>query len=104
MNAGAPWPSLEEAETRVLGMQEKLHQWAKAEPSRRFDDLGNLVYDPAFLTVAWGRVRGNRGARTAGVDRIAPRSVTTGAEELLRELRETLKARQFVPHHRVGPC
>jgi RNA-directed DNA polymerase len=78
-------------------MQEKLHPWAKAEPSRRFDDLGNLVYDPAFLTVAWGRVRGNRGARTAGVDRIAPRSVTTGAEELLRGLRETLKARQFVP-------
>ncbi|MDH3294289.1 MAG: group II intron reverse transcriptase/maturase, partial [Acidimicrobiia bacterium] len=44
-------------------MQTKLHQWAKADPGRRFDDLANLVYDPAFLVVAWSRVRGNKGAR-----------------------------------------
>jgi RNA-directed DNA polymerase len=59
--------------------------------------LFNLVYDPAFLTVAWRRVRGNKGARTAGVDGIAPRSVVFGAEGLLRGLREDLKARRFVP-------
>ena len=97
MNTGAPWPDLSEAEMRVLVMQTKLHQWAKADPGRRFDDLCNLVYDPAFLTVAWRRVRGNRGARTAGVDGIAPRSVADGAEELLRGLREDLKARRFTP-------
>ena len=56
-------------------MQTKLHQWAIADPGRRFDDLFNLVYDPAFLVVAWGRVRGNKGARTAGVDGVAPRSI-----------------------------
>ncbi|HTH48663.1 MAG TPA: hypothetical protein VMB21_14215, partial [Candidatus Limnocylindria bacterium] len=28
----------------------------------------NLVCDPSFLLVAWDRVRGNTGARTAGVD------------------------------------
>jgi hypothetical protein len=39
-------------------MQTKLHQWAMADPDRRFDDLFNLVYDPAFLVVAWRRVRG----------------------------------------------
>lgn len=97
MNTGASWPGLKEAEMRVLEMQAKLHQWAKADPGRRFDDLCNLVYDPAFLTVAWGRVRGNRGARTAGVDGIAPRSIVEGAEELLRGLREDLKARRFAP-------
>ncbi|WP_328412089.1 hypothetical protein [Nocardia sp. NBC_00403] len=43
-----------------------------ADPGRRFDDLANLIYDPAFLLVAWARVRGNKGARTAGVDGIAP--------------------------------
>ena len=32
------------------------------------DDLFNLVADPGFLLVAWDRVRGNKGARTAGVD------------------------------------
>ncbi len=68
MNIGAPWPDLVEAEHRVLVMQTKLHQWAIADPGRRFDDLANLVVDPAFLVVAWSRVRGNRGARTAGVE------------------------------------
>jgi len=78
-------------------MQRKLHYWAKAEPGRRFDDLYNLVVDPAFLTVAWSRVRGNKGARTAGIDGVKPRSVGAGAEKLLRGLREDLKARQFRP-------
>jgi RNA-directed DNA polymerase len=97
VNTGDPWPDLDEAEHRVRVMQTKLHQWATADPGRRFDDLFNLVYDPAFLTVAWRRVRGNKGARTAGVDGIAPRSVVFGAEGLLRGLREDLKARRFVP-------
>src|SRR5437763_16916301 len=56
------------AERRVLEIQAKLHRWAGEAPSRRFDDLYNLVCDPAFLLVGWARVRGNKGARTAGVD------------------------------------
>ena len=83
MNIGAPWPDLYEAERRVRGMQTKLHQWATADPGRRFDDLHNLVYDPAFLVVAWDRVRGNKGARTAGVGGVAPRSIVFGAGRLL---------------------
>src|SRR5882757_4088557 len=78
-------------------MQRKLHHWAKTGPGRRFDDLHNLVYDPFFLVVAWERVRGNKGARTAGVDGIAPRSVGFGAGELLSGLRAQLKAGSFVP-------
>jgi RNA-directed DNA polymerase len=97
VNTGALWPGLDEAEYRVRVMQTKLHQWATADPGRRFDDVFNLVYDPAFLTVAWRRVRGNKGARTAGVDGIAPRSVVFGAEMLLRGIRDDLKARRFVP-------
>src|SRR5665648_244419 len=56
------------AERRVREIQTKLHRWARDDPHRRFDDLFNLVADPAFLLVAWDRVRSNRGARTAGVD------------------------------------
>ncbi|MFV1963373.1 MAG: reverse transcriptase domain-containing protein, partial [Acidimicrobiia bacterium] len=97
MNTGALWPDLVEAEQRVLVMQTKLHQWATADPDRRFDDLANLVYDPAFLVVAWHRVRGNKGARTAGVDGIAPRSIGPGVEKLLVGLRDDLKARRFAP-------
>src|SRR6266487_6706004 len=53
----------------VRRMQTKLHRWAGEEPSRRFGDLHNLVYDPAFLVHAWQRVASNAGARTPGVDK-----------------------------------
>ena len=97
MNTGASWPDLSEAEPRVRRMQTKLHQWATDDPDRCFDDVANLVYDPAFLVVAWNRVRGNRGARTSGVDGIAPRSVGSGVDRLLSGLRDDLKAQRFRP-------
>jgi RNA-directed DNA polymerase len=97
VNTGASWPSLQEAELRVLVMQTKLHRWAAADPGRRFDDLYNLVCDPAFLVVAWNRVRVNKGARTAGVDRVVPRAIGPGAGAFLDELRAELKARRFAP-------
>ena len=97
MNIGDPWPDLDEAEQRVLVMQRKLHQWAVSDPGRCFDDLFNLVCDPAFLVVAWNRVRVNKGARTAGVDGIAPSSIVFGAGEFLGGLRDDLKARRFTP-------
>ena len=96
MNTDDPWPDLFEAESQVLRMQAKLHQWAIDDPSRRFADLYNLVADPCFLTVAWHRVRGNRGARSAGVDGVKPNSIVFG-EELLAGLRDDLKARRFQP-------
>ena len=96
MNIGAPWPTLVEAEARVLRMQTKLHQWAVSDPDRRFDDLFNLVYDPAVLVVAWRRVRGNKGKRSGGVDGVAPVDVADVAE-LLSDLREDMKAGRFVP-------
>ena len=97
MNIGDPWPDLDEAELRVHRMQTKLHQWATADADRRFDDLYNLVYDPAFLVVAWNRVRGNKGGRTAGVDGVVPRSILFGAGAFLDGLRDDLKARRFTP-------
>jgi hypothetical protein len=45
-------------------MQAKLHRWAAAGSGRRFDDLFNLVHDPAALIVAFSRVAGNKGANT----------------------------------------
>lgn len=97
MNTDALWPSLALAEIRVLGLQKKLHQWALADSQRHFDDLFNLICDPAFLMVAWQRVRGNKGARTAGVDGVTPRSIGEDAAELLKTLRAQLKAQQFHP-------
>ena len=65
VNTSEPEHVLYEAQQRVLKIQTKLHRWARDDPYRRFDDLYNLVCDPAFLVVAWDRVRGNKGARTA---------------------------------------
>jgi RNA-directed DNA polymerase len=88
------------AERRVLGIQTKLHSWAKADAGRRFDDLFNLVADPAFLVAAWTRVRENTGSRTAGIDGRTARSIAEsagGVEGFLEGLRARLKARTFRP-------
>lgn len=99
MNTVAPFPSLKDVEDRVLGIQTKLHRWATDDFTRRFDDLFNLVHDPAFLLLAWRRVRGNRGARAAGVDGVTVRHIEAdrGEEPFLAELRADLKARTFAP-------
>jgi len=77
-------------------MQMKLHRWATKDFGRSFDDLFNLVCDPAFLLMAWERVRGNKGARTAGVDGVTARSIKD-VGEFLAGLRDDLKARRFAP-------
>jgi RNA-directed DNA polymerase len=84
---------------RVQGIQAKLHRWARDDPHRRFDDLFNLVADPAFLLVAWDRVRHNKGAKTAGVDGQSAYYVqaVVGVEEFLGRLRVSLKDRSFRP-------
>jgi RNA-directed DNA polymerase len=92
-------PTLYEAEQRVLKIQTKLHGWARDDPHRRFDDLYNLVTDPAFLLVGWDRVRGNKGAATAGVDGHTAMSIAVrqGVGDFLGELRSCLKDRSFRP-------
>lgn len=99
MNTGVPWPAdVKGAWHRVLVMQTKLHRWAAAEPGRRFDDLFNLVYDPAFLVVAWDRVRSNRGGRTAGVDGVVPRDVPAPRTlAVLSDLRRRVRSGRFTP-------
>jgi RNA-directed DNA polymerase len=99
VNTDEPWPDHDVAWWRVLRIQTKLHQWSTDDSRRRFDDLYNLVYDPAVLAEAWHRVKGNRGARSAGVDGQTAYyiSAARGEESFLTELRAELKARTFVP-------
>ncbi len=102
MNTDAPllvWPELGTAERRVREIQAKLHRWATDDADRRFHDVFNLVCDPAFLLVAWARVRGNRGARSAGVDGQTVFYVERirGEGAFLAEIRDDVKAQQFRP-------
>ena len=99
MNTDESELALFRAERRVREIQTKLHRWARDDPHRRFDDLFNLVADPAFLLVAWDRVRGNKGARTAGVDgqTVSYVQMVRGVEGFLDELRAQLRDRSFRP-------
>ena len=100
VNTGAvSWPDPYSAALAVRSMQIKLHRWAGEDPSRRFGDLANLVYDPAFLMHAWERVSANKGARTAGVDKITVATVVTwiGVEAFLGRIRVSLKSGEYRP-------
>ena len=99
-NPGAvAWPDEFTASVMVRSMQSKLHRWAGDDSSRRFGDLFNLVYDPAFLVHAWERVSTNRGAQTAGIDKATAAMIETwvGVEAFLGQIRDSLKSGGFGP-------
>jgi RNA-directed DNA polymerase len=100
VNIGAAgWPDESSAYYAVRRMQTKLHGWAGADATRRFDDLFNLVHDRAFLMHAWQRVSTNAGKRTAGVDRATVAWIETqvGVVAFLDGIRESLKSGDFRP-------
>ncbi len=100
VNTGAvAWPDDFTASVMVRRMQAKLHRWATEDPGRRFGDLFNLVYDPAFLVTAWVRVSANKGARTAGIDKATAVMVETtiGVGAFLGQIRDSLKTGGFRP-------
>ena len=100
VNTGAvAWPDDFTASVMVRRMQAKLHRWATEDPGRRFGDLFNLVYDPAFLVHAWVRVSTNRGAKTAGIDKatVAMIEAGIGVGAFLGQIRDSLKTGEFRP-------
>jgi RNA-directed DNA polymerase len=106
MSEGAPvntgaviWPDPYSAGLAVRSMQSKLHRWAGEDSSRRFGDLFNLVCDPAFLVHAWERVSTNKGAKTAGVDKITAATVVTwiGVGAFLGQIRDSLRSGEYRP-------
>lgn len=93
------WLERDAAFLGVRSMQLKLHRWASEDSTRRFDDLYNLVYDPAFLVHAFERVATNAGSKTAGVDRATVAFIESriGVEHFLQDIRTQVKARTFRP-------
>jgi RNA-directed DNA polymerase len=93
VNTSEPLLGLLQARQRVLEIQTKLHRWANDDPDRRFDDLFNLVTDPSFLLMAWERVEGNKGARSAGVGE--------AKRELIRQIDHHKSAREPMNSRRL---
>src|SRR3954451_12139061 len=93
------WPDEDSAWSTVRRMQLKLHRWASEDAARRFGDLFNLVYDPAFLIHAWERVHSNDGARTAGIDGLTVAQIETrvGVHAFLGQVRDLLKSGEYRP-------
>jgi RNA-directed DNA polymerase len=93
------WPDVDSACFTVRRMQTKLHHWATQEPGRRFGDLHNLVYDPAFLVAAWERVSTSKGAKSPGIDKATAAQIETGigVGVFLNQIRDSLKSGEFRP-------
>jgi RNA-directed DNA polymerase len=82
----------------LQSVQRKLYARSREHPDYVFAELWGLVTDPRNLRMAFGRVQSNRGARTAGVDRVTVRKVVqTGVEPFLVAVREQLRSGSFRP-------
>ena len=98
MNTDAPWPTSTRRLARVLGIQAKLHRWATDDPIAGSTICSTSSVIPAFLVVAWDRVRSNKGHARPGWTGRNRRSIDGRAgSRFLAELRDDLKARTFVP-------
>jgi RNA-directed DNA polymerase len=82
----------------LQSVQRKLYARSRDIPGYRFEELWGLVTDPRNLRAAFARVQRNRGARSAGVDRITVRRIVQqGVEPYLVALREELRSGSFQP-------
>jgi group II intron reverse transcriptase/maturase len=82
----------------LQSVQCKLYARSQDNPDYRFEELWGLVTDPRNLRIAFNRVSRNRGARTAGIDRITVRRIVQqGAEEYLVAIRKELRSGSFHP-------
>jgi RNA-directed DNA polymerase len=82
----------------LQNVQRKLYARSRDNPDYRFEELWGLITDPRNLRIAFSRVQRNRGARSAGVDRITVRQIVQqGTEEYLIALRKELRGGLFHP-------
>jgi RNA-directed DNA polymerase len=82
----------------LQSVQRRLYARSREHPDYVFAELWGLVTDPRNLRMAFTRVQRNRGARTAGIDRVTVRKVVQkGATPFLVAVREQLRSGSFRP-------
>jgi RNA-directed DNA polymerase len=82
----------------LQNVQRALYTRSKEDLGYVFEKLWGLVTDPRNLRIAFARVQRNRGARTAGIDRVTVRKILqTGVTPFLDEIRKDLRGGTFRP-------
>jgi RNA-directed DNA polymerase len=81
----------------LLSEQRKLYTRSEESVDYVFRKLWGLVTDPRNLRVAFGRVAGNRGRRTAGVDGATVGAIVQRAEDFIAALRTELRSGAYRP-------
>ena len=82
----------------LQSVQRRLYARSRDNPDYLFEELWGLVTDPHNLRMAFARVQRNRGARSAGVDRMTVRNVIhAGVEQFLAAIRKDLRDGSFRP-------
>src|SRR5690606_21290863 len=83
----------------LLDIQRKLYTWSRNHPDEAYGDLWGWLTHPRNLRLAWKRVASNRGARSAGVDKVTVKRIEqrNGVERFLTDLGERLRSGQFAP-------
>lgn len=88
----------EEDRLWLQNVQRKLYARSRDNPDYQFKELWGLVTDPRNLRMAFARVQRNRGARSAGIDRMTVRKVVkSGVESFLIAVRKDLRGGSFRP-------
>jgi retron-type reverse transcriptase len=82
----------------LQSVQRKLYARSREQPAYVFEKVWGLVTDPRNLRIALARVQRNRGARTAGVNRITIRqALRNGSTQFVEEIRKDLRGGTFRP-------
>jgi RNA-directed DNA polymerase len=90
----AMYVAIKEDTLWLQNVQRALYMRSQEHLGYVFEKLWGLVTDPRNLRIAFARVQRNRGARTAGIDRVTVRKILqTGVTPFLDEIRKDLGRR-----------
>jgi group II intron reverse transcriptase/maturase len=84
----------------LLSIQRKVYKWSKSVPNDAWEDMWNWITDIRNLNVAWNRVSKNKGARTAGVDKVTVNTIKrrkTGVVGFLEGIQLELRKGEYTP-------
>ena len=83
----------------LLDIQRKLYTWSRNHPGEAWQGMWGWLTSSRNLRLAWRRVARNRGARSAGVDKVTVKQVEqrVGVERFLGDLGERLRSGRCLP-------